>query len=195
MIWCVFNTRQRNSTSVTSDDSHDASDDWPLHNIEYELRQIVRARDRSWRVFGIRYNHERLRWEYFLGSMPLGAHRYWTHDDEITTTDQDDHDNQNDHDIINRQIAESWPIHHIRFARGEMVQLKDEPDIQREVMGIRFDDLPDDTEWWYTLRRRLNNRVYDTEYHSRYIQVVPVMLPGVENVEENDMQLTYRLLI
>ena len=91
--------------------------------------------------------------------------------------------------------AKTWPIHHIRFARGEMVLFKEEPHIQREVMGIRFDDLPDDTEWWYTLRRRLNNRVYDTEYHSRYIQLVPVMLPGVENVEANDMQLTYRLLI
>ena len=77
---------RRTPTSVASEDSHDACDGWPLDDIEYGFRQMVRAFHQEWRVDGIRYNHEGLHWEYLLGA-PNG--RQWTHIGNIRTRPED----------------------------------------------------------------------------------------------------------
>jgi hypothetical protein len=127
-------------------------------------------------VVGIRYNHQGLHWEYFLRDPDFPPNQRWTHAGRIITRPEDV-----DYAITNRNKAETWPIHYIRFARGEMVQLENHGNTQREVIGIKFPNPLDAMNWWYTLRRRgSNNRVYITEYHSRDVIPVPVVLDGVE---------------
>ena len=157
------------STSVSSDDSHDASDEWPLDDIQYSYNQEVEFNNNQWTVVGIRYNPAMEYWEYLLTTTHV---QFWTHADEISTIPESipqGHDH-----------AETWPIHHIRFAPGEMVRLTGSQMI-REVIGIRYDDLPAplqingrpfvETGWWYTCRRHLNHSFYDTDFHSVHLHL------------------------
>jgi len=77
--------------------------------------------------------------------------------------------------------AETWPIHKMRFARGDMVQVRNSG-FYREVIGIRFDtSIHDKNNWWYALRiQGPGNGAYITEKYSTDIQPVPVRLQGVE---------------
>ena len=141
---------------------------------------------------GIRYNHNDLHWEYFLRDPNVPENERWTHVGNITTRPQDV-----DYAITNEAKAETWPIHRIRFARGQMVQIRLEDNTLWEVIGIRFPNPLNDMNWWYTLRRRgLNNRVYYAECNSEdVIPIVDVMLHGVEDVNVNDMQLPCKLFL
>ena len=141
---------------------------------------------------GIRYNHNGLYWEYFLRDPNFPENERWTHVGNIFTRTQDV-----DYAITNEAKAATWPIHSIRFARGQMVQLRLEDNTPWEVFGIRFPTPADEEHWWYRLRRRgLNNRVHYTESESGdLIPFVDVMLHGVEDVNVNDMKLTCKLFL